>query len=397
MTFVTLIKQLLPLFAVLIVFGWFIVRWVKKSDEPGSLIFRLALTFGLAIGLACMAARAHDEFAKIATILVAAVVGLVYAVLWGPSFCAIVAKQFTSLYDGGDEEAEPCPLYSMAEAKRKQGKYLECIADIRNQLNRFPNDFIGWMMLADVQAENLTDLAAAQDTIERLLAQEGHSPKNISYALNRVADWHLKIAQDPKAARDALERILQLLPDTEQAQLAHQRLAHLTSEKDLLEKHDRPRITLKHYQENIGLRHDFTGLKPIDEDPAAVAGKYVKHLDQFPHDNEIREKLALIYADHYGRLDLAKDQLEQLISTPNQPPKQVVHWLNLLADLQIKLAGDAALARQTLQRIVDSFPKTAAAENALHRIAYLKLEMKPHEKSQAIKLGSYEQNIGLRK
>jgi len=122
----------------------------------------------------------------------------------------------------------------------------------------------------------------------------------------------------------------------------------------------------------------------------------VKHLAEHPMDSEAREKLALIYADHYQRLDLAADQLEQLIQQTNQPAKQVVHWLNLLADLQIKHATDPAAARQTLQRIIDKFPGLAAASNAQRRLDLLKLELKGNEKSQAVRLGSYEQNIGLR-
>ena len=43
-------------------------------------------------------------------------------------------------------------------------------------------------------------------------------------------------------------------------------------------------------------------------------------------------------------LDLALGELEQLITQPNQSSKQVVHWLNLVADLQIKYAADALAA-----------------------------------------------------
>src|SRR5690348_18087515 len=55
------------------------------------------------------------------------------------------------------------------------------------------------------------------------------------------------------------------------------------------------------------------------------------HLEQHPLDTEAREKLAVIYADHYHRLDMATDELEQLIQQPNQPSRLVVRWLNLLA------------------------------------------------------------------
>jgi hypothetical protein len=132
------------------------------------------------------------------------------------------------------------------------------------------------------------------------------------------------------------------------------------------------------------------------EDPAQLAAAYIKRLDEFPADNEARERLAVLYAEHYQRLDLAEQQLEQLVAVPNQPPRQVVHWLNLIADLQVKVGGDVERARQTLQRIPEIFPKSAYAENALNRIAYLNLEAKGQQKSQAVKLGSYEKYLGLK-
>jgi hypothetical protein len=127
-----------------------------------------------------------------------------------------------------------------------------------------------------------------------------------------------------------------------------------------------------------------------------TAGKYVRHLEEFPYDNDARENLALLYANHYQRLDLATGQLEQLIAFPNQPTRQVVRWLNLLADLQIQFEASEESIRQTLERIVESYPKTAAAETASHRLAHLRLELRGKKQSQAVKLGSYEQNIGLK-
>ena len=110
--------------------------------------------------------------------------------------------------------------------------------------------------------------------------------------------------------------------------------------------------------------------------------QYVKHLEQHPLDTEAREKLAIIYADHYERLDLAADQLEQLIAHPYQPAKNVVHWLNLLADLQMRHSGNYETVRQTVQRIIELYPDTAAAQAARNRVDYLKLELKGKQKSQ---------------
>ena len=138
-------------------------------------------------------------------------------------------------------------------------------------------------------------------------------------------------------------------------------------------------------------------MKPAEASPEQEAADCVKHLEQHPLDTEAREKLAIIYADHYGRLDMAAAELEQMIGQPNQPGKLVVHWLNLLADLQIRHGATYEVVRETIQRIVDRAPDAAAAEIARHRLALLRLEMKSKEKSQAVKLGSYEQNIGLKR
>jgi len=93
---------------------------------------------------------------------------------------------------------------------------------------------------------------------------------------------------------------------------------------------------------------------------------------------------------------MATDELEQLIQQPNQPSRLVVRWLNLLADLQIREGADYETARATIQRIIDRDPKAAPANVAQNRLATLRLELKAQQKNQAVKLGSYEQNIGLK-
>jgi hypothetical protein len=74
----------------------------------------------------------------------------------------------------------------------------------------------------------------------------------------------------------------------------------------------------------------------------------------------------------------------------------VAHWLNQLADFQIKLAGDYNGAKATLERLIKTFPDSAAAQVAQRRIEHLKLELKGQKESQAMKLGSYESDIGLK-
>jgi hypothetical protein len=267
-----------------------------------------------------------------------------------------------------------------------KGKFLEAVVEIRKQLARFPNDFEGVILLAGIQAENLQDLPGAEITLNHFCDRSGAPPKQFAAAMNHLADWQLKLMQDADSARAALEKITTRFPDTELALLAAQRIAHLGgTEKILLEAHDRQPLAVPEGVKNIGLLETSGHLAPAEIDPAQLAADYVKHLEQHPLDTEVREKLAIIYGE-----------LEQLIEQPNQPSKRVAHWLNLLADLQIRHGADYDTVRGTLEKIVDRFPDLAVAEMARMRLARLKTELKGHQATPDVKLGVYEQNLGLK-
>jgi tetratricopeptide (TPR) repeat protein len=383
--------------------GWVLYRWLKKTEDPPRLIAKWAIS-ALIIGITWwMAGRSVarsggglDYGTAFVVAISCAVCGIVLALTWGGDIATHLGKPITGLFDGGDLEVVPQPFYSIAEARRKQGKYREAIGEICKQLERFPGDFTGLLMLAEIQADELKDLPAAQATIDRLLAESQPSAINQALALNRLADWQLKWGHDSEAARAALERVRELFPDTEQAYMAGQRLAHLASQQTLDEQSHPHAIPLRPFQQNVGLLLETPPVAPPPEDPAVAAARLVRHLEQFPQDSESREKLAIIYASHYRRMDLAADQVEQLVSQPNAPAKHVVHWLNLLADLHVQHAGDLAGARAALQRILDGYPDLAAAENARQRMVRLPLEMRAKKDDRVVKLGSYEQNIGLK-
>ena len=194
-----------------------------------------------------------------------------------------------------------------------------------------------------------------------------------------------------------MEKIIELLPDTEMSLRASQRIGHLAETESLVSPHDRRRIVVKKGVQNVGLIRDQGVLKPVEVNQEDVAAEYVKHLEQHPLDSHAREKLAIVYADHYHRLDLALDQLEQLVQQPNHPPKQVAHWLNLMVDLQVREGVEFEEVRGTLQRIIDQYAGTVLAAAAQRRQDALKLEIKAQEHRQSVQMGTYEQNIGLRK
>jgi tetratricopeptide (TPR) repeat protein len=380
------------------VIAWWFCRRIRDSDDPKDLTIKWIITAGCVVLWIWLGIQAQGAGYGGAFVIpgVAAATGIMLAVLWTPRISSWLISPITKWYDGGDEEPEMKPLYSIAQAYRNRGNYEQAIAEIYRQLRNFPNDYQGYMMLAEVFADDLHDMEEAGKTVEHLLTIPELASKNAAYALTRLADWEVKYRSDLETARALFHRIIDLLPNTVEAQLAAQRIAHMASPEDLANMQDPRVIHLEHHEERIGLQGRVVEA-PKELTPAAMAQRYVDHLREHPLDNETREKLAQLYANEYQRLDLAQGELEQLIAAPNQIPKHVVHWLNLLADLQMKLTGDAAAARKTLERIGELYPESAAANNARVRISQLKLELNQHAAQRTVKLGSYEQNIGLRK
>jgi len=374
--------------------------WLKGSRDRGMLITRWALT-AIVMGWTCWVARGLLKIqgpAAAFAVIIAAVGGIIMAIVWTPYIVDVVAGKIGSLYDGGTAEVEARPFYSVFMALRAKGKYDEARAEVEKQLRRFPTDFEGQMLLAELQAEHLDDLPGAEHTIERIYQQPDHAPRNISYALNRLADWYSDLAKNPEASQQALQKLIELLPDSEMALQAAQRIARLANPEAASATRVRGPVALSPGVEKVGLLRPGT-LQPLAEaDPGQVAAEFVKHLESHPLDSHVREQLAIAYARHYQRLDLAAEHLEQLMSQPHQPAKQVVRWLNLLADLQVQYGAEPDAVRATLQRIIDQYPDVASAQNTRRRLDMLNTELKVRDTGRHdVKLGSYEQNIGLKR
>jgi tetratricopeptide (TPR) repeat protein len=392
------VRGIVLLVVAIVAVGWFVVFTIRKAEDPPRMLFKWLITVPVLLLLFFKAAPmvAQGGYGgAFGGVPFTAVCGLALAIIWRRDLAELIANPFASLYSGGNTPPEPRPLYSIAQAKQKQGRYLESVAEIRKQLDRFPTDFEGHMMLAQIQAEDLKDLEGADLTVQHLVAQPGHAPRNIAFALYSLADWYLKVGPDREAARRSLEQVVSLLPETEFALTAAHRIAHLGDAESPLVPHDKKYVVTEG-PKNLGLARSQVAIGPVEKEPGQQAVQYVHHLEQHPMDTEAREKLAMIYAEHYGRLDLATDQLEQMIQFPNQPSRLVVRWLNQLADLQIRAGADYDTVKKTLERIIELYPKLAAAETARKRISLLKLELKAKQKNEAVRLGTYEQNIGLK-
>jgi len=365
---------------------------LKKSEDPGKLLLKMLFTVPFVCGCLWLAPKMFIWGPFLIVFM-----AVVLSFLWTPHIGEWIASPLTGLFDGGNEPPERKPFYSIAMTKRNRGKPREAIAEIRRQLASFPNDFEGLMLLARMQAEDLADLAGAEVTLGHFCEWPGAPMKQVAAAYTQLADWHLKLAADADAARAALQKIIARFPDTETALQAEQRLAHLSdAEKMILAQHDRQHVVLKEGVRNIGLLDSTDFLKPQEVEPGKLAAAHVKHLQAHPHDTEVREQLAMIYGRDFKRLDLATMELAQLINEPKHKPKQIAHWLNLLANLQVELGADLATVRETLEKVVERFPDLPVAELARRRLARLENEFKGLRTASSVKLGTYEQNIGLK-
>jgi tetratricopeptide (TPR) repeat protein len=372
---------------------WLSMRALKSAEDPGKILFK----WGFTVPFLIFCIWAAHKLGPFGPFLIVAM-GIVLSIMWTPHISDLIIRPLTSLYDGGSEPPEPRPYYSIAQARRQRREFLQAVVAIREQLAKFPNDFEGVMLLAAIQAEDLQDLPSAEITLNHFCDQPNPPPKQFAAAMYQLADWHIRLAQDFDTARAALEKINARFPDTELSLQAAQRIAHLGgTEKVVLASLDRQPLPVPEGVKSMGLLASTEHLRPAEADSTKLAAAYVKHLEAHPLDTEAREKLAVIYAEHYQRLDLATGELNQLIETPNQPAKRVAHWLNLLADLQIQHGADYDTVRATLERIIERFPEYAVGELARARLSRLKLELKGRKETPGVKLGVYEQNIGLKR
>jgi len=364
---------------------------IKKSYDPLQMIVKVVFTVPFVFG--CIwGAHLLGPFGPFLIVFM----GVVLSYMWTPQIGEWIASPLTSLFDGGHEPPDQKPFYSIALTKRNRGKPREAVEEIRRQLARFPNDLEGVMLLGRIQVEDLNDLAGAELTLNHFCDWPDAPEKQVAAALTQLADWHMKNA-DVESARAMLQKIVERYPDTETALLAQQRIAHLVeTEQIILARRDGREIPLPEGARNVGLLDSTEFLQPKEIEPGKLAAAHVKHLEAHPHDLEVREKLAVIYAREFKRLDLATMELAQLINEPKHKPKQIAHWLHLLANFQVELGADAATVRATLGKIVERFPDLPVAELAQRRLARLGNEFKGLEKSSNAKLGDYEQNIGLK-
>ena len=272
---------------------------------------------------------------------------------------------------------KPAPMYSGAIARMKFGKYAEAEAEVIRQLEKCEDDFQGWLMLADLYANQFNDVAEAEATILEICDQPRTSPTQLSVALHRLADWHLKHNSDPDAARRALEVIVHRLPGTHLAHMAQVRASQLpyTSE-ELREQQEKKPVYLPALHDPLDDANPEP-VSPLSAEAAAARAKQLEaRLKAHPDDISPREELARLLAGPLGKPTAAIAHIEKLMTLPESPPERIAGWLGLIAAWQIAHLHDRDAGRATLRRVINEYPGTPTAFAAQRRLLHLDTEDK---------------------
>ncbi|HTA29970.1 MAG TPA: tetratricopeptide repeat protein [Candidatus Cybelea sp.] len=372
--------------------GYLGYRSFVNSDSRRELVIKWVVSAVLLL-IIWLISLTKFVFKPLLCLIPAVLIGL----MWTSNICNILFRPLTGIFDGEGDENELKPFYFRAEAKRRKGLHQEAVAEVRRQLALFPGDIEGMMKLASLQAEELHDLPAATQTLNELVQQPGLPANNAFAALQTLADWQINLGRDTDAARKSFERIMQMFPNSSFSHNAEQRLAHLEGITKTREFREKAVFKVPSTPRDIGLRVGELQVPSAAPTADALAAEYVKQLEKHPNDAETRQKLAMLYAEEFGRLDLAANQLEQLAALPNAKPHDVAQWLNQLATLHVRYGNDLVAAGNALRRIVERFPKTPDGMRAEARLAALQGELKAAAPTTAAKaLGVYEKDLGLK-
>lgn len=218
----------------LIFLGWLGYGVARRSAPPTKFIFQVLLTLPLLAGEFLLVRKLGGSLSEGAVVdnfvpvllgvLSILVAGVLLSILWTPILGELLASPLTNLFDGGSEPPESKPAYSAALFKRKARRPLEAIVAIREQLAKFPHDFAGVMLLANIQAEDLDDLAGAEITLNCFCESPNAPDPQVVKALTQLADWHLNRAADEDSALAVLRKLMARFPDAEISRRLAQRL-----------------------------------------------------------------------------------------------------------------------------------------------------------------------------
>ncbi len=375
--------------------GVFLAHRMSKSEDGQMFEMRDRLIISVVIFTLIGASATSGFF----VLIIAIPAGVILSFMWLPTLVDTVLSGLTGEMTGGNLEIESKPFYFRALAKRRQGKFSEALAEIDTELLKFPGNLEGHLLKAEIQADDLKNLPAAVKLLQEVITTPERPRTELLTAQFRLVELLLHRIHDIPAGQSVLEQILAENPDSEAAHTARQHLAHLPGAHGAHSDNgpERKKLVVVHHETSLGLTEDLGAQTLPQENWTERAQEWVTHLESHPNDWEAREKLATIYANQFQRIPLAIDQIRLLIDQPGQPPKRIVGWLNRIADLELRADTGVDAARSALDEIHSRYPDSPWSEHATLRTATLRKAAKANTPTPTLKIGVYEQNIGLKR
>jgi hypothetical protein len=275
----------------------------------------------------------------------------------------------------------PVVSYGAAVAKIHRGKYEDAEIEVINQLEKHETDFQGWMMLAELYATKYQRFDDAAQVVVDLCGDPTVQEVEISVACNKLADWQLNLANNPPAARAALDLLIKALPGTHFAHMAKVRLRQLPRTREDLEdqKKHRP-LRMPSLSEQDGKLAGSPGAAPapLTEDAkreaTLEANRLSDRLRDLPNEHKTRERLAILLAESLGQPALGIEQLRLIVKMNDVGGEQAAKNLAQIAAWERGLNKNEAKFRATLLEITRDFPGTTASLSARRQLQLIENE-----------------------
>jgi hypothetical protein len=265
----------------------------------------------------------------------------------------------------GRPKPKPFLSYAKAVGRMKLGKYADAESAVIEELEKCADDVEGWMMLATLYAENFRDLESAEATLRELIEQPNLTPFQISQALNRLADWQLKLGENPPAARQALRELIARCEGTPFARNAEHRLAQLPLDREELAAQRTPKkLRLPSLSEAGAEARPAELSSDRREEARREFDRLHIRLGLQPTNLDLLERAAILQAEELGDTTAAIKGIEALLARPDRPADRVPRWLSHLATWQLKFRNNEPAARKLLEQLVREYPQTPEAFGA---------------------------------
>jgi hypothetical protein len=280
-------------------------------------------------------------------------------------------------------ERKMVPIYSRAIAAIHFDKYAEAEKAVIDELQSCEDDFEGWLLLAELYANHFHDLPGAQKLIRETCELPATTPSQLAVACHRLADWQLKLAQDPVAARAALEEICRRHPRSHLDHMARLRINQLPATRE--EWLARQGVKTIRMPLLPGSARDFSAGAPAGlSRPEAFARSQhcVEQMTSNPDDIPAREELARLWAEALDQVDMGVGQLELLLAMRGAPPAKAAEWLGLMASWHLRFPQNLSAAREVLERLIRHHPQSPHAFAAQRRLNLMDLETKMRQAAE---------------